>query len=134
MRIRACRNRPGLQQGLLTYDPAGETARDGVRRMQALYVDSFKSINVRPDFGQILIWDAALLVVDVLRHVGPTATPQQAREYLSSVHDWAGANGRYDFRGGKQRGVGVNAIAMDRWDAEHDAFVAVSTAGGQPLK
>lgn len=125
---------PGLQPGLLAPDPTATTSRDPVRRMQALYVDAFESINVRPDFAQILIWDAAMLSVDVLRHVGPGATPQQARDYLTSVHDWAGANGTYDFRGGKQRGVGINAVAMDRWDVEKDAFVAVSNAGGQPLK
>lgn len=125
---------PGLSQGLLSLDPTGASSRDPVKRTQALYVDAFKSINVRPDFAQILIWDAAMLAVDVLRHVGPTATPQQAREYLAGLHDWPGAVGMYDFRGGKQRGVGINGVAMDRWDNEKDAFVAVSTAGGQPLK
>ena len=125
---------PGLSQGLLSFDPAAAASRDSIRRSQATYVEAFKSINVRPDFAQILIWDTAMLAVEVLRHVGPNATPQQACDYLASVHDWPGAVGMYDFRGGKQRGVGINGVAMDRWDTEKDAFVAVSTAGGQPLK
>lgn len=125
---------PGVSQALLAPDLAGAKSRDPVRRMQAVYGEAFKSINVRPDYGQVLVWDAGMLAIDVLRHVGPNASIAQARDYLVNLHDWAGVNGMYDFRGGKQRGVGINAVAMDRWDADKEQFVAVSTAGGQPLK
>jgi branched-chain amino acid transport system substrate-binding protein len=123
---------PGIAQGLLEPDPAGLRSRDAVRRMQSIYTDAFASIGVRPDFGQMLVWDCSLLAVEVLRHVGPGGTPEQAREYLANLHDWAGVNGVYDFRGGKQRGVGINAIAVVRWDPDRNQFVAVSNPGGVP--
>lgn len=124
---------PGGPQALLTADLAALNSRDPVRRMQGVWGESFKAINVKPDFAQILVWDAAMLSVEILRRVGPNATPQQAHDYITNLHGWVGVNGVYDFRG-RQRGVGAESIAMNRWDNEKDQIVAVSLGGGRPLK
>jgi hypothetical protein len=38
-----------------------------------------------------------MIAVHALRHLGPAATPQQYRDYVNSLHSWAGINGVYDF-------------------------------------
>jgi branched-chain amino acid transport system substrate-binding protein len=124
---------PGIPGPLLTDDPSAVSSRDPVRRMQGIYRAGFKTINVRPDYGPLLTWDAMLLAVEILRHVGPNGTAQEARNYIANLHGFPGILGFYDFRGGKHRGVGIDALAMDRWDPAKDEFVAISKPGGAPL-
>lgn len=88
----------------------------------------------KPDLGQSLAWDPALIVIEGLRELGPDATASQLRDYLEKLHGFAGINGIYDFRAGDQRGIGVNNAAVVRWTPEKDAWIAVSKAGGLPLK
>ena len=40
---------------------------------------------LRPNALQTTPWDAGLLIVDALRHVGPNATASQVREYLAEA-------------------------------------------------
>jgi branched-chain amino acid transport system substrate-binding protein len=121
---------PGTPERLLVDDPGGLNSKDPVRRVQAAYRAAFKPTGIRPDYAPLLVWDAALLAVDILRHVGPNGTAQEARAYIANLRNFPGVLGYHDFRGGKQRGVGIDALAMDRWDPAKDDFVALSKTGG----
>jgi branched-chain amino acid transport system substrate-binding protein len=97
---------------------------------QTVYFNAFKSIGVRPDFANNIGWDPAMIVVDTLQHLGPDATAQQCRDYIQNLHSWVGINGVYDFRDGSQRGIGIDGVVIDRWDAAKEDFVPVSKPGG----
>jgi branched-chain amino acid transport system substrate-binding protein len=111
--------------------PASE--RGPVRNAQDVYFRAFHAMGVNPDLAHALAWDPALIIVDALRKLGPTATPLQIRDYILSLHNWPGINGFYDFTTGDQRGLGVNAVAVQRWDAGKNDWVQVSRPGGAKL-
>ena len=102
---------------------------DAVRVMYA----ELAALGAKPDQGHNSVWDAALLVVAALKKLGPAATTDQVRDYLAHVHDWAGIDGRYDFRGVPQRGLGRDFVVMVRWDEKKGTFNALSKPGGEPL-
>jgi branched-chain amino acid transport system substrate-binding protein len=109
------------------------TGKGPIRDAQMVYFNAFKRIGVRPDFATNLAWDPVMIMVSGLRTIGPNATAEQLRNYIEGLHSWAGINGIYDFRGGDQRGIGQNAIDVQRWDQTAGDFVAVSKPGGAPL-
>jgi branched-chain amino acid transport system substrate-binding protein len=112
-----------------------ESARPGpVLDRQRSYFGAFAESGNRPDFANSLPWDPALIVVDALRHLGPNATAPQIRDYILGLHSWAGVNGIYDFRDGRQRGIGIDAVVIDRWDAKANRFTAASRPGGDLLR
>ncbi|MFN2460381.1 MAG: ABC transporter substrate-binding protein [Candidatus Velthaea sp.] len=88
----------------------------------------------KPDLGQGLGYDAAMIVVDTLRKVGPNASAAQVRDAIDNLHGYVGAHGVYDFGPGDHRGLGPHNATMVRYDAPKDLFVAVSKPGGDPLK
>jgi branched-chain amino acid transport system substrate-binding protein len=95
------------------------------------YVDAFKPLGIRADISQATGWDPAQIVISGLKKLGPNATAAQLKDYISTLHGYAGANGMYDFRTGDQRGVSAtNNLIMLRWDAPKDTWVAVSKFGG----
>jgi len=104
-----------------------------VKRAVAAYIDAFKASGIRPDVGQSLAWDATLLVVDALRHLGPNATATQIRDYLAATgttHAFVGIYGKYDFKTVPQRGLDVSAVEIARWVPEKTAWVSESQPGG----
>jgi branched-chain amino acid transport system substrate-binding protein len=103
-----------------------------IKAAQAVYLDAFKAAGIRPDFPHTLGWDPALIVLEAYRKLGASATPQQFRDFINTLHGFAGINGIYDFRDGTQHGVGQNAIVMVRYDASTDDFVPISGRGGSP--
>jgi branched-chain amino acid transport system substrate-binding protein len=111
-------------------------ARSGpVRDAQNVFFDALRAEGVaRPDFGSAVVWDPAWVVVSALRKFGPAMTAAQLHEYMENLHGFAGINGIMDFRDGKQRGLGLNATLIVRWDASRDDWVPVSEPGGIPLK
>jgi branched-chain amino acid transport system substrate-binding protein len=109
------------------------TGAGPVRDAQLVYYAAFKQLGVRPDMVSNLAWDPAMIIVSGLRAIGPGATAAQLRDYMIHLHSWAGINGIYDFRDGSQRGIGINAGNVQRWDAKSKDFIAVSKPGGYPL-
>jgi branched-chain amino acid transport system substrate-binding protein len=108
-----------------------EASRPGpVLDSQRVYFSAFAASGNRPDFANSLAWDPAAIVVDTLRHLGTAAMATQIRDYLVNLHGFAGVNGIYDFRDGRQRGIGINAVVIDRWDPVRNRFTAVSQPGG----
>jgi hypothetical protein len=82
------------------------------------------------DFVNEIPWDPAFLVVATLRKLGPAATPQQIKTYISTLRSWTGINGRYDFVAHPQRGLDQNTWVMVRWDPAKNYWTGVSKPGG----
>jgi branched-chain amino acid transport system substrate-binding protein len=101
-----------------------------VKDAQTIYFDAFKAAGLKPEFPNTLGWDPTMIAVDALRHLGPNATPQQYRDYINSLHSWAGINGIYDFRDGKGHGIGQNAVIMMTYDPATGDFTQVSKRSG----
>jgi branched-chain amino acid transport system substrate-binding protein len=87
----------------------------------------------KPDLGQGLGYDPAMIVVDTLRKLPANATAKQLRDAILATHGYVGVNGVYDFHSGDNRGLGVGNAVMIRFDAGRDLFVPVSKPGGDPL-
>jgi branched-chain amino acid transport system substrate-binding protein len=111
----------------LVYDPSAPTP---VRNASKAFFDAFKSIDAKPNLASTLSWDPALIVIDGLRKLGPNATAAQLNDYIQHLNGWAGINGYYNFTNGSQRGLGIDAVVMDRWDPATGDFVLVSKGGG----
>ena len=105
-----------------------------VRNAVQSYVDAFKATGTKPDIGQCLAWDPAMIVVGALKKLGTNATGEQIRSTIASLKGYVGVNGDYDFKAVPQRGIGVDAVVMVRWDPSKDAWIGVSKLGGAPLK
>jgi branched-chain amino acid transport system substrate-binding protein len=106
------------------------TLKGPLHDAQVAYVRAFSAIGVKPDEGNILAWDPAMIIVSALRSIGPNATAQQIRDYILHLHGWVGVDGVYDFSSGNQRGIGENAAAVARWDASAGKWIRVSRPGG----
>jgi branched-chain amino acid transport system substrate-binding protein len=102
-----------------------------VRDAQKVYFAAFKAAGIKPEFTNTLGWDPTMIVVDAIRHLGPNATAQRYREYINSLHGFAGINGIYDFRDGSGHGIGQNAVIMMRWDSAAGEFKQVSKRNGR---
>lgn len=98
-----------------------------------LFNSALKSQGLIPDNGYIFAWDPAMILVDALRHLGPDANATQIRDYIENLHGFAGINGLYDFRNGSQRGLGINAEMVIRWDPPTKHWIPVSGPGGSRL-
>ena len=104
-----------------------------IRDAQLVYRKAFKDAGLRPDFQNNIAWDPAMIVVAAYRSAGPQATAEQLQAFIQRLHSWAGINGIYDFRAGKQRGIAIGVGVIARWDAKTGDFVAASKLGGNPL-
>lgn len=104
-----------------------------VKNAVAAYVAAFRAAGIQPDFGQSVAWDPALLTVDALKKLGLNATATQIRDYIAGLRSWNGITGHYDFDAVPQRGVGVDSVVLERWDAAHNTWIGVSRPGGVPL-
>lgn len=87
----------------------------------------------KPDLGQGLGYDPAMIVVDTLRALPPNADAKAVRDHILGLHGYVGINGTYDFHAGDNRGLGVGNAVLVRYDAGRDQFVPVSKPGGDPL-
>jgi len=71
-----------------------------------------------------------MILIGALRKLGTNVSPERLRQYLANLHGYEGVEGIYDFRDGLQRGVGINAMVVDVWDRDKEAFISVSRPGG----
>jgi branched-chain amino acid transport system substrate-binding protein len=117
---------PGLRAMTKPLAPPGP-----IRDAQQRYFDAYASIGVRPDNGNAVSWDLTLAAIDTVRRLGAQATAPQIRDALENLHGWVGINGVYDFGDAEHRGIGVDAMVVDGWDAARNDFVAVSRPGGR---
>ena len=109
---------------------AGISKGPKVAAAQRVYFDALHAAGLVPNDVQAgLTWDAALIVVDALRHIGPDATAQQLRTYIDGLHDFAGITGTYNFAEIPQRGVTIDDVVMQRWDFNKSSWETVSKPG-----
>jgi branched-chain amino acid transport system substrate-binding protein len=92
------------------------------------------SAGVLPDGAHAAFWDPTLVVIDALRHLPPNPTADQVRGYISELHDFAGAEGIYDFRFGNQSGAGQAINMLAHFDPAKQQFFASSLPGGHVIR
>lgn len=97
------------------------------------FLSAFRAAGAKPDAVLSTEWDAGLVVVDALRHLGPNPTADEVRRYIEHIHGLSGAAATFDFRDGSQRGVNAATILVARWDPASQTFVPASGPGGSPL-
>jgi branched-chain amino acid transport system substrate-binding protein len=102
-----------------------------VRAAQATYFAALKKANLESDYLINTQWDYALVLVNALRKLGPSATAEQIRDEIESVRGWAGIQGTYNFTDAEHRGIGEAAVVVYRWERSGDRLVAVSAPGGR---
>ena len=113
-------------EGIVTLDPRVETVQ---REMYA----ALKERDLKPDNMVATSWDAALIVVDALRRLGPTAKADALRQAIAGLDDFAGVDGIYDFKKYPERGLGPDFSIVVRYDAQAKDWIWLSKAGGEPL-
>jgi branched-chain amino acid transport system substrate-binding protein len=97
------------------------------------YTAAMAAKGIPLDCLQSLAWDPALILTIALRHVGPSATPDALRAYISGIKDLAGVNGTYDFQRVPQRGIDDRAVVIIRWNEARGTWIPASKVGGDPL-
>jgi branched-chain amino acid transport system substrate-binding protein len=110
----------------LKLDPGTEAAKKK-------YYEAYREIGQLPDTGSELPWDASMIAIDALRHVGTGASADQIKDYISHLKAYAGVSGVYDFEAVPQRGLPNDAPVMVRWNPDLPSFEAVSQPGGVPI-
>lgn len=108
----------------------GRAAGAAVRGAQLAFFDALRAGGARPDFGHLLAWDAAAITIDLLKQLGTGVTAAQLHDALARLQGWSGICGGYDFRRVPQRGVGIEASIIYRWDPAKGEFAAISKPGG----
>lgn len=104
-----------------------------VEDQQQKFYAAFKAANTKPDTMSMLAWDPAFLVVTALRTIGPDATAQQVKDYLSNQTHLVGINGIYDFKAVPQRGLTAQNALVSLWDSSADVWKVVSEPTGIPV-
>ena len=102
-----------------------------VAEAQKPYYAAFRAARTRTDIPSTMAWDPAMLLIEALQKLGPDASAEQVRAYLSGLHHWVGVNGVYDFQKYPQRGLGEENAVMLRYDATIDDVSTVSKPGGR---
>ena len=107
--------------------PAAQTLSAGpVKDALKIYDDALAAANVKPDIGTSLAWDPALIVITMLKKLGPQATATQLRDAIAGLTGFAGVNGSYDFPAEPQRGLNVGQALVTHWDPAKKTWVPVS--------
>lgn len=96
----------------------------------AVYFGAFAAANVQPDGNTAMSWDAATILLGAFRKLGFAATPDQLRDAILELHDYAGASGIFDFRSGNQRGLSLSDCIIVKWNNGKKLWEPVSGPGG----
>jgi branched-chain amino acid transport system substrate-binding protein len=89
-----------------------------------------------PDEGNALVWDPALLVISALRKLGVDATAQQIHQYISSLTNYVGIAGAYNFASKAQadnRGLTIKSVYVTEWNKSKQDWVQASGPSGAAL-
>jgi branched-chain amino acid transport system substrate-binding protein len=112
--------------GLLTLDPR-------VEQVQHNMYAALKERGLKADNNTGAPWDPALMIVAGLNKIGPNATADQLRQYITGLTDFPGIDGIYDFKKYPERGLGPQDMIVTRYDVATHAWVWLSKPGGEPL-
>jgi branched-chain amino acid transport system substrate-binding protein len=115
----------------VTYD----VSRSGpVRDAQRVFYTSLGARGIVPDAAHSLAWDPTLIIIDALRHLGTATSATAVRDYLETLHGFAGTIGIFDYRDGNQRGVGLSSVVVVKWNPTKNDWSTVSATGGTALR
>ncbi len=109
------------------------TARGPVRDAQQAFYKALNAQGLDPDVGYSQSWDPTLVFIDALKHAGLNASAKQVLDYIEKMKHFPATDGYYDYTDGSQRGIGLDAVVVCRWDAAKKTWVAASGPGGKPL-
>lgn len=112
--------------GLLTLDPR-------VEKVQHDMYAALKARGLKADNNTAAPWDPALIIVAGLNKIGPGATGEQLRQYITNLTDFPGIDGLYDFKKYPERGLGPADMTVTRYDAATHSWVWLAKPGGEPL-
>jgi branched-chain amino acid transport system substrate-binding protein len=104
-----------------------------LRDAQDVFFKAFKDAGKTPQPTMGTAWDPGLITIDALRHLGGNPTAKQLHDYIENLHGFPGIYSLYDFRDGLQRGMGVNAAVVAKWDSKIKWWTAVTAGGGKKL-
>ena len=105
----------------------------GVKEAKAQFYAAFQGTDVKPDNAAALAWDPTLLIFEALRKLGPDATAEQLRAYLSGLKGFAGVKGIYDFPALPQRGLSEDNVVITSWNPAAQEWTVVSKSRGIPF-
>jgi branched-chain amino acid transport system substrate-binding protein len=94
---------------------------------------AFDAAGEKVDSGAATAWDALMITAEVLRKIGPNASPAQFRDALQRVRGFGGMNGVYDFARNPQRGLGEQSTVIARWSPAKHEWDIVSKSSGIPI-
>jgi len=112
---------------------AGRELGLGVAAAHDSFFNAFRAAGLIPDISSVLSWDPAIIMIDALRKLGPSATSQQLRDYVAKLQGYAGVNGVYDFPRTPQRGLDESASVISLWNPSKKLWEVVSAPRGIPL-
>jgi branched-chain amino acid transport system substrate-binding protein len=107
---------------------------DAEAAKQKEFYGAFKAANVQPDVASELAWDPAMILIDALKKLGPTATAVQVRDYIGKLKGFVGVNGTYDFTKTAQRGLDIDNVVVTRWSPTVKHWELMSKPTGIPLQ
>jgi branched-chain amino acid transport system substrate-binding protein len=105
---------------------------DAATRKLKAFDDAMAAAGVHIDGVTGFAWDGASIVVDALRAIGPDATSEQLRSWISKQNSYPGISGIYNFQT-DMHGLGMNDVLVVRWDAQKQTWVPASKFGGLAL-
>ena len=120
-------------QWVMGYSPSIKLP-DAEAAKQKEFYDAFKAAGIQPDVASELAWDPAMILIDALKKLGPTATAPQVRDYISKLKGYVGVNGTYDFTKTTQRGLDIDNVVVTRWSATEKHWQVMSKPTGIPLE
>ena len=106
---------------------ADAVADRGVAQRIDEFRAQMKAAGASADLLHAIPWDPAYLIVDAFRRAGPDATPQKLRDALNGVDGWPGLLGRYSMKAIPNRGLGLKALIVARWDPARSTWVTVKS-------
>jgi branched-chain amino acid transport system substrate-binding protein len=106
----------------------------GVAPSLAAFKKAVAQAGVPMQQGHAFAWDSAFNTLAALKKYGLNATAEQIRDFIAQQSALPGACGIYNFVERPQRGLGIENAYVARWDKGRSAWIAVSDAGGAPLR
>jgi branched-chain amino acid transport system substrate-binding protein len=104
-----------------------------VAKAQAEFYRVFDGAGIKPDEPSELAWQPAMIIVDALQTLGPTASAEQIRNFIANLDNYASIDGMLNFKKVPQRGLAVDNAVMTLWNQKNQVWQVVSKPGGAPL-
>jgi branched-chain amino acid transport system substrate-binding protein len=91
-----------------------------------VFFEAYKGAAIKPDGPSTFAWDPVVITVQALRKLEDGVSADDLRKYLSTLHDFDGINGSYDFSRSPSRGLDTENTIVSRWDRASSTWIPVS--------